>query len=464
MYLLLFVACQGSDQKGGDGSADPLSLSLAEGNITLMANATVSTDTPASVVVQFWSDAVGPLQTAAVEISTFSTIPVLGLRGDTTYTMKAVATYADGSVGESAEATFTTGAIPTGLATWSVSGEGSPEEITLIGPAAVAPPPPTSDAPYLIGVDGEGEVVWYYDPEIDMTDARNRSVTTLDDGSLLVLLPTAFHIIAPDGTLLREITPFGVGVDVLHHDGTMMPNGNLLLITQESQYADVPVFGGTVEVVGDRILEVDPTDTIVWDWLTFDHLDTSRWPGELSQTSDERYGYADWTHTNAVSYVEDTDQVILSLRHQNWALAVDHTTGDVDWILGKDGTFTLASGEWFTSQHAVTLAGDRVLMYDNGNEKPAPYSRAVEYSLDLDAMTVSESWSWHPGVYTENLGDADRLDNGNLLICASGQREEGTVGRIAEVTPDGTVDWELDIESGDWVYRAARVQWAWPVE
>jgi arylsulfate sulfotransferase len=76
------------------------------------------------------------------------------------------------------------------------------------------------------------------------------------------------------------------------------------------------------------------------------------------------------------------------------------------------------------------------MVFDNGNyraQPPAPpvqpadsYSRAVEFEIDEEAMTVRQVWSYGgPGsehFYSAFVSDADRLpDTGNVLITEGGR-------------------------------------------
>jgi len=88
----------------------------------------------------------------------------------------------------------------------------------------------------------------------------------------------------------------------------------------------------------------------------------------------------DWTHTNTISYVPRGRNLLLSVRNQDCVLKIDYRdgqgSGDVIWALGHGGDFTLADGAgevlpWFSHQHDVSLDGDSVVLYDNGNVRHA---------------------------------------------------------------------------------------------
>jgi arylsulfate sulfotransferase len=139
------------------------------------------------------------------------------------------------------------------------------------------------------------------------------------------------------------------------------------------------------------------------------------------------------------------------------------------WELGTDGSLRLTSGDWTSHQHAVELLGDDELMvYDNGNGRTPPYSRAVIYKIDAAAGTAEQVWEHRDTtddgrpMYTPFLGDVDRLANGDILITHGGaSTADGKLyGRIVEVDPDSDdVVWDLTVgeTSGLWtLYRAER--------
>ncbi len=110
------------------------------------------------------------------------------------------------------------------------------------------------------------------------------------------------------------------------------------------------------------------------------------------------------------------------------------------------------------------VSEDEVLLYDNANEKDHPESRAVRYRLDFANWTAEQVWAWGTGDFTENLGDADLLDSGNVLVCAGGKQDDGDDARVIEVEAEGDVVWELTVGDDRSIYRATRVDWVRAVE
>jgi hypothetical protein len=81
------------------------------------------------------------------------------------------------------------------------------------------------------------------------------------------------------------------------------------------------------------------------------------------------------------------------------------------------------------------------------------------FAIDPVAKTATQTWSYEVPEFTVFVGDADRLANGNVLVCAGGVRGNQTSGlaRLHEVTGDASAElvWSLEIEAV--VYRATRL-------
>jgi len=102
-----------------------------------------------------------------------------------------------------------------------------------------------------------------------------------------------------------------------------------------------------------------------------------------------------------------------------------------------------------------------ILVFDNGGLAGYPLvSRFYSRVLEFNPITLDLVWKYEaPDFFSYYISGAQRLPNGNTLI------DEGSVGRIFEVTPAGEKVWEYIEGAGmqflGRVYRAYRVPPEW---
>jgi arylsulfotransferase ASST len=241
-----------------------------------------------------------------------------------------------------------------------------------------------------------------------------------------------------------------------HHDARKLRNGNVILLClcplSESLHARVK--GGLARseaggrIYADYLLEMTTDGRVVWEWRSWEHLDFDT---EIITAQDHR---AEWTHGNTVAERPDGN-LLVSFRNISTVAMIERQTGKIVWKLG---------GPPLSQQHDPRpLPNGNVLIFDNGphrRDHPAPYSRVIE----VDPRTSTIVWEYHDqslfDFFSPYISGAQRLANGNTLIC------EGCDGRIFEVTTDGQVVWEyvspyFSTEPGrpginNWVFRAFR--------
>ena len=438
---------------------------------TLSALVHVETNEAVSVQIAFHAEGVGPFLTGATETGSSHDLVVVGMRQETTYTFTLQADV-NGEIEIGPEVTFTTGKVPGTIPEFEVTVH-KPElvtpGITLFGLATDTEDP---NEPLYLAVDEAGEIVWYYndlDADHNLTD---REARLLPDGRILLSMKSSYRLIDPAGNTLGEIIG---GPDVgggLHHDAVLLDNGNFVTLTTEQQTINVPELGGDALLRGDKIVELDANNDVLWTWSSFDHLDTQSFPGQLAKKKNKKKGDYDWTHANALQALDGGDALLMSLRHQHEVLKINRATGEIEWRLGPFGDFELTQGEWFYAQHAPELHDDgRIFIYDNGNERPnspLDYTRGVMYQLDFDAMTATQLWSYTCPEYGSFLGDIDLLESGNVLVTNGGIRLQGPQappgdGRLLEVTQEDEpkLVWELRASEA-FIYRSERISSFWP--
>lgn len=231
-----------------------------------------------------------------------------------------------------------------------------------------------------------------------------------------------------DGSILWEYRdPY------LSHCFAPLRNGNLLV----AKWRDAPdeigrkVQGGQPgterdgRVYGEAVQEIDRDGNIVWEWLTFEHLDP-----EIDRIG-PLHPRDRWTNLNALHEMPD-GRLLMSFRCINTIVIVNRETGDIDWRWGPGH---------IAGQHNPTWLGDgNVLLFDNGAHRPyttIDYSRVIEVNTETDEIV----WEYKDNpVYDFSsfiCSGAQRLPNGNTLIC------ECTKGRLFEVTGEGDIVWEF---------------------
>jgi len=314
-----------------------------------------------------------------------------------------------------------------------------------------------------------------------------------------------------------------------HHDLAALPNGNVLLIVWEKKTVKEAVAAGRKpelvrdgRLLPDALIEVKPTGKatgkVVWEWHVWDHLiqdhnpskanhgdvaahpelidvnfvegflapllakkegvDKLRSIGYLGSSTGKRPPRIDpdWTHTNAVAYNAELDQIVLSVHGFSEIWVLDHSTttaesaghtggrggkgGDLLYRWGNPRTYragTVADQRLFAPHDAHWiprgLPGEgHLLVFNNGIHRPGGDSSSVDEivpPVGADGRYLRESgtaygpekpiWSYAPpkktDFYSMLISGANRLKNGNTLICS------GMSGTIFEVTPEKEVVW-----------------------
>ncbi len=209
---------------------------------------------------------------------------------------------------------------------------------------------------------------------------------------------------------------------------------------------------------GSAIAEYRPADdSEVWSWKLCDHYAP---PQDVP----------DWAHMNTVALFPDNKSLVASSRNQNSIFKIDRATGKLIWVMGYhgevedgfQGDFTIADADRFYHQHDTTiLPNGHILMFDNGRAGVREWSRALEIAYTYDPSGQSEAhavWQFRhqPDIFDPFWGSAQRLDNGNTLICF-GSSDAGNPSVLTEVTSASKSVWEIRIPEYWGIYRAERV-------
>ena len=284
-----------------------------------------------------------------------------------------------------------------------------------------------------------------------------------------------------------------------HHDMRPLPNGNVLLIAWHYvSKQDAIAAGRNPKSIADKgiwpdkVVEIkqtgEKTAEIVWEWNTWDHIiqdfdktkanfgDVAAHP-ELIDVNFAPRAHADWMHTNSVAYNPKLDQIMLSVRAFNELWVIDHSTttqqaaghaggrsgkgGDLLYRWGNPAAYRAGSEKQQTlfSQHDARWVDQgypgegNITIFNNGSGRPGGNYSSVEeitppikpngtYEIEQGQSFGPKKSVWSFSAekkqefYSSFISGAERLPNGNTLVCAGAQ------GDFFEVTPQKKLVWK----------------------
>lgn len=298
------------------------------------------------------------------------------------------------------------------------------------------------------------------------------------------------------GNLLWEYTLINDSISQ-HHDIKPLPNGNVLVLVWHAISKtkainlgrDSVYFGAYNQLWGEKIIELRPIGTdsaeIVWEWELFDHVIQDVDPlkpnyGVIRDHPEKmNINYAlnvythDWIHANSIDYNEITDQIAISAHNISEFWIIDHSTttaqaktssggnsnmgGDILYRWGNPQAYNsgTAIDRKLYRQHNVQWIKNglqdsgKILLFNNGWDRDSAYSSIDVIDIpDLTNNVYKNTIPYGPSnlhwkYYSKNQGEfyspiisgAQRLPNGNTLICS------GVQGRFFEVTPSKNIVW-----------------------
>ena len=275
-----------------------------------------------------------------------------------------------------------------------------------------------------------------------------------------------------------------------HHDVQRLPNGNFLMIAWERKTAAEALAAGRApgllaegELWPDHLIEVAPTGAvggaIVWEWHAWDHLVQDLDPAKANygavadhpERIDLNYtlsNQADWLHINSVAYHAELDQIVLSVHNFSEIWIIDHGTttaeaagaaGDLLYRWGNPeayGAGDAADRQFFVQHNAHWVPSNcpgagHIFVFNNGQGRPGGNASTVDeivpplapdgsYSNGLPLAPAAPAWTYaaspSTNFYAASISGAQRLPNGNTLVC------NGPAGSFFEVAADGEIVWE----------------------
>ena len=299
--------------------------------------------------------------------------------------------------------------------------------------------------PYIVVFDTDGVPVWWYkyvDPFAPF-DAKfiNNSTIAFSDG-----FQSAYHFLALNGT--QQPALGGAKVPLDFHDLQLLPNGNYLAImdvtrncpADPTQCVDLSSWGSSYSsqstILDDQIVEVTPSNQIVWSWSVADHINVAaanvNWHDQ----------FPDVIHMNSILY-DGNGGIIFSARHLDAVYRIDMATGALTWKLGGSqepeslnvvgDQYVNSGGQLFSGQHYARIAPNgQLTVHDNGTRaNRAP--RALAFNIDTSTNTATEEQQITDSriTFAACCGSAEMLAGGDWVM-SWGDNDEMT-----ELNPQG---------------------------
>lgn len=441
-----------------------------------------------------------PTQTCNNNTLTFL---IAGMRASTQYSIQNMITSSTGTITAGPTLTFTTGAPSEKFVTEQVvvkPGAQTDAQAGIVLQDFVPPAsaPPTAPPIFPTATDLNGNLIWYYDPGDSqlvllarMLPGGNMLIQTGPSQTTLREIDLAWNKIRETNvtTINAQLAAKGFqNILNFNHEAIRLPNGNTAVLANDERLFTNVQGSGTVDVLGDMLLVLDPNFNVVWAWDAFAHMDVTRKAvlGEICYSANVgnfcppiqlATQANDWLHCNSIFYTASDGNFIVSVRDQDWVIKIDYAngtgTGNVLWRLGNQGDFTMlntakVSSPWFSHQHDAEYepsGGPGVMsLFDNGNARRATnsleHSRGQALVLNEAQKTADILLNVDVGSYSPKVGSAQRLNNGNYHFL-SGAINTGTTtySQNTEVTPTGSTTGAINyaLQAGAATYRSFRI-------
>lgn len=344
----------------------------------------------------------------------------------------------------------------------------APGYIYLTNLITTADPGSATYAPYIMILDNAGAPVFFR--KIDSsTAAFDFKIQPNGETSFFTAISIDTTNFFTDGFLTAMDSDYRVtrtvrvpDGDTDMHDSIMLSTGHTVMLSYQDVTMDLTRFGGSPSaIVTDiEIVEIDRSGFVVFRWKGRDHFEIDETSSDINLGTLPPHKI-DYVHGNSLALDLD-DNLLLSCRHLDQVLKIDHVTGDIIWRLGgKKNEFIFVDDSFggFSHQHqAYRLPNGNLLLFDNGNLHNPALSRAIEYQLDeiSSPKTAKIVWQYthNPPIFSKAMGSVQRLANRNTLIGW------GTISNpaVTEVRPDGTTALEMSMPSGNFSYRAFKFE------
>lgn len=242
------------------------------------------------------------------------------------------------------------------------------------------------------------------------------------------------------------------GLDADLHEFMVTPQGDAY-ITAASPVRLPGVSKPSIDAV---VQEIDiRTGLVLFEWHALDHI-----PQSTSYFTPNMAGHIyDPYHLNSVA-LDNSGNLLISMRDTSAVYDVDHQSGAVFWTLGGKGSkFKMGTATSTWGQHDATVQPDgTITLFDDGAGPPQvhKYSRGLRERLDTTHMTATlvREYDHSPGISSNFEGSTQTLASGNVVL-GWGQQPY-----ISEDNAAGQEIFDARFNQPTSSYRAYRFPWS----
>ncbi|HEY6462907.1 MAG TPA: arylsulfotransferase family protein, partial [Polyangiaceae bacterium] len=245
------------------------------------------------------------------------------------------------------------------------------------------------------------------------------------------------------------------------HDFVMLDTNHYVAETYVQRTVDLskvnPAWSSAAPVMNAIVQEVN-NGSVVGEWDSGNEM--SLYTDSVDGNAFGPTTVSDYMHLNSIAVDPADGNWILSLRHTNSIIKVDHTTAKILWTLGgKEDMFGLTDDQAFSHQHHVRVQADgSITVFDNGND--AHQSRAISFVLDETnhVVTSFQVLAERPlaDPQTGFMGSVSLLPQGRIFVGWGGWFTTQTAPGAVEYL-NGQVAWSFEFAGPLFSYRALPV-------
>jgi len=323
----------------------------------------------------------------------------------------------------------------------------------------------------------------------------------LENGTLLRAGQDSLEIRDWDNNILWSYATTANGINQ-HHDIQPLSNGNIICLVRDIySKAQIIAQGRDPKLIGwnfwlDKLIELSPVGghdaEIVWEWKIIDHLiqgfDSTKanygvvaTHPELLDINYDNGNLLDFTHSNAIDYNAELDQIMITSRHLSELYIIDHSTttleaaghsggnsgmgGDFLWRWGNPQVYQQAGAQeqkLFFPHDAQWVAPGyldegKISVFNNFGDGSGTFSSVhlLEPSFEGGVyqmengifLPLDYDWSWSGSILGVVVNENNRsgtlsLPNGNVIITQT------SLGQVSEITKEGELLWTYKNPSG----------------